>query len=122
MAVRVDGDSYGSEAAPSENLNDQSPERVPDQRWLALEPGENSPHNDRRPVPLTYGRRPPGARSSLKSAWPVLGNPLNYGRAIPLTSEQFRYGFANPVSDAETKQLCAQFAVPASGVQYTRRA
>ena len=54
--------------------------------------------------------------SSLKSAWPVLGNPLNYERAIPLTYEQFRYGFANAVSDAEAKQLYAQFAVPASGV------
>jgi pimeloyl-ACP methyl ester carboxylesterase len=54
--------------------------------------------------------------SSLKSAWPVLGNPFNYERAIPLTYEQFRYGFANAVSDAEAKQLYTQFAVPASGV------
>ena len=46
----------------------------------------------------------------------MLGNPLNYERAIPLTYEQFRYGFANAVSDAEAKQLYAQFAVPASGV------
>src|SRR6266550_2253340 len=54
--------------------------------------------------------------SSLKSAWPVLGNPFNYERAIPLTYEQFRYGFANAVSEDEAKQLYAQFAVPASGV------
>jgi len=29
--------------------------------------------------------------SALRSAAPVLGNPLNYGRAVPLTFEQFRY-------------------------------
>jgi non-heme chloroperoxidase len=32
--------------------------------------------------------------SSLKSAFPVLGNPANRNRAVPLTYEQFRYGFA----------------------------
>src|SRR3954449_6902834 len=31
--------------------------------------------------------------SSLKSASPVLGNPLNRHRAVPLTYDQFRYGF-----------------------------
>ena len=54
--------------------------------------------------------------SSLKSAWPVLGNPANRNRAIPLTFEQFRYGFANAVSEEEAKQLYERFAVPASGV------
>jgi pimeloyl-ACP methyl ester carboxylesterase len=54
--------------------------------------------------------------SSLKSAWPVLGNPANRNRAIPLTYEQFRYAFANAVSEEEAKQLYADFAVPASGV------
>src|SRR5277367_2452868 len=33
--------------------------------------------------------------SSLKSASPVLGNPANWNRAVPLTFEQFRFGFAN---------------------------
>ena len=37
--------------------------------------------------------------SSLKSAAPVLGNPANRNRAVPLTYEQFRYGFANAVSE-----------------------
>ena len=32
--------------------------------------------------------------SALKSASPVLGNPANRGRAVPLTFEQFRYAFA----------------------------
>jgi len=54
--------------------------------------------------------------SSLKSAWPVLGNPANRNRAVPLTYEQFRYGFANAVSEDEAKQLYERFAVPASGV------
>jgi pimeloyl-ACP methyl ester carboxylesterase len=54
--------------------------------------------------------------SSLKSAWPVLGNPANRNRAIPLTYEQFRYGFANAVSEEEAKALYERFAVPASGV------
>src|SRR5467141_281961 len=54
--------------------------------------------------------------SALKSASPVLGNPLNRGRAIPLTYEQFRYGFANAVSEEEAKDLYETYAVPASGV------
>jgi non-heme chloroperoxidase len=54
--------------------------------------------------------------SALKSAWPVLGNPANRNRAIPLTFEQFRFAFANAVSEGEAKQLYETFAVPASGV------
>jgi pimeloyl-ACP methyl ester carboxylesterase len=54
--------------------------------------------------------------SALKSAWPVLGNPANRNRAIPLTYEQFRFGFANAVSEEEAKELYESFAVPASGV------
>jgi pimeloyl-ACP methyl ester carboxylesterase len=53
--------------------------------------------------------------SALKSAWPVLGNPANRHRAIPLTFEQFRFGFANAVSEEEARELYNTFAVPASG-------
>ena len=53
--------------------------------------------------------------SALKSAAPVLGNPGNHGRAIPLTYEQFRFSFANAVSEDEAKELYNAFAVPASG-------
>jgi non-heme chloroperoxidase len=53
--------------------------------------------------------------SALKSAWPVLKNPANRSRAIPLTYEQFRFGFANAVSEDEAKELYTTFAVPASG-------
>jgi non-heme chloroperoxidase len=54
--------------------------------------------------------------SALKSASPVLGNPANRNRAVPLTYEQFRYAFANVVSENEAKELYEAFAVPASGV------
>jgi non-heme chloroperoxidase len=43
--------------------------------------------------------------SALKSAWPVLGNPANRSRAIPLTFDQFRFGFANAVSEHEAQGL-----------------
>jgi pimeloyl-ACP methyl ester carboxylesterase len=53
--------------------------------------------------------------SALKSASPVLGNPANRNRAVPLTYDQFRFAFANAVSEEEAKQLYESFAVPASG-------
>jgi pimeloyl-ACP methyl ester carboxylesterase len=53
--------------------------------------------------------------SALKSALPVLGNPANRNRAVPLTFEQFRYGFANVVGEDEAKKLYEAFAVPGSG-------
>jgi non-heme chloroperoxidase len=53
--------------------------------------------------------------STLKSSSPVLRNPANRNRAVPLTFEQFRYSFANAVSEEEAKQLYEDFAVPASG-------
>jgi non-heme chloroperoxidase len=53
--------------------------------------------------------------SALRSAAPVLHNPVNWNRAVPLTYDQFRYGFANAVSEDEAKQLYDQFAVPAPG-------
>jgi non-heme chloroperoxidase len=52
--------------------------------------------------------------SALKSAWPVLGNPANRNRAVPLTFDQFRYAFANAVDENEAHQLHETFAVPAS--------
>jgi non-heme chloroperoxidase len=54
--------------------------------------------------------------SALKSAWPVLGNPANRNRAVPLTFEQFRYAFANALSEHEANELYDLYAVPASGV------
>src|SRR5437762_384421 len=43
--------------------------------------------------------------SALRSASPVLGNPANRGRAVPLTYEQFQYGFANALDEEEAKSL-----------------
>lgn len=53
--------------------------------------------------------------SSLRAASAVLGNPANYHRAVPLTYDQFRYSFANAVSEEEAKELYEKFAVPAPG-------
>jgi non-heme chloroperoxidase len=54
--------------------------------------------------------------SALKSSSPVLGNPANRNRAVPLTYEQFRYAFANAVEEDEAKALYKEFAVPAAGL------
>jgi len=53
--------------------------------------------------------------SALKSASPVLRNPANHGRAVPLTYDQFRFAFANAVSEAEAHELYNTFSVPTSG-------
>ena len=53
--------------------------------------------------------------SALKSSFPVLGNPANRHRAVPLTYDQFRYAFANAVTEDEARQLYDTFAVPAAG-------
>ena len=41
--------------------------------------------------------------SALQVGIPVLGNPANRHRAVPLTYDQFRYAFANAVSEEEAK-------------------
>ena len=53
--------------------------------------------------------------SALRSSAPVLTNPLNRNRAVPLTYEQFRYAFANAVTADEAHELYDTFAVPAPG-------
>jgi non-heme chloroperoxidase len=53
--------------------------------------------------------------SALRAGSPVLHNPANRGRAVPLTYEQFRYSFANAVDEDEAKQLYETYAVPAPG-------
>ncbi|GAA4354322.1 alpha/beta hydrolase [Angustibacter luteus] len=53
--------------------------------------------------------------SALRASSPVLTNPANKHRAVPLTYEQFRYAFANAVSEDEAKELYDAFAVPAPG-------
>jgi non-heme chloroperoxidase len=53
--------------------------------------------------------------SALRSAMPVLSNPANRKRAVTLTFEQFRYGWANAVSESEAHQLYDEFHVAAPG-------
>jgi pimeloyl-ACP methyl ester carboxylesterase len=66
---------------------------------------DNAPFKGVLPLPI----------SALKSASPVLGNPLNHGRAIALTFDQFKYGWANNLDDTEARELYETFHVPASG-------
>jgi non-heme chloroperoxidase len=54
--------------------------------------------------------------SALRAASPALGHPANRHRAVPLSYDQFRYAFANAVSEDEAKELYATFAVPAAGL------
>ena len=70
---------------------------------VAIDPG---PFRGVLPLPV----------SALRSAGPVLRNPLNRGRAITLTFDQFKYGWANALSDEEAKQLYETYHVAAPGV------
>ncbi len=54
--------------------------------------------------------------SALKSSSAVLSNPANYNRSVPLTYEQFRYGFANDIDEDEAHHLFDTYAVAGSGV------
>ncbi len=51
--------------------------------------------------------------SALKASFPVLGNPFNLKKAISLTFEQFRYGFANAVPEEEARILFDRWTIPA---------
>lgn len=53
--------------------------------------------------------------AQLRSAFPVLVNPLNHGRATTLTQRQFRYGFGNALSKAESDSLWEQWSIPSPG-------
>ena len=53
--------------------------------------------------------------SALKASWPVLGNPANRTRAVPLSYAQFRFAFANAVGEMEAQALYRDYAVPAPG-------
>jgi pimeloyl-ACP methyl ester carboxylesterase len=70
---------------------------------VAIDPG---PFRGVLPLPI----------SALRSAMPVLKNPLNRGRAVILTLDQFKYGWANALSEEEAKQLYESYHVPAPGV------
>lgn len=53
--------------------------------------------------------------SALRSSLPVLGNPLNFKRAVSLTEHQFRFGFTNAISEQEARDLYEKYAMPGPG-------
>jgi pimeloyl-ACP methyl ester carboxylesterase len=53
--------------------------------------------------------------AQLRSAFPVLGNPLNRGRAKGLNETQWRYGFGNALTVEESDALWAQWSIPSPG-------
>jgi pimeloyl-ACP methyl ester carboxylesterase len=54
--------------------------------------------------------------AALKSASAVLTNPANRHRAVALTFDQFRYGFANALSEEEAKEVYETYHVAGSGI------
>ena len=70
---------------------------------VAIDPG---PFRGVLPVPI----------SSIRSSLPVLSNPLNKNRAVMLTLEQFKYGWANALSEEEAKELYDRYHVLAPGL------
>jgi pimeloyl-ACP methyl ester carboxylesterase len=54
--------------------------------------------------------------SALRAVGPFLVNPLTRGRAITLTFDQFKYGWANALDEQEAKELYDAFHVAGSGI------
>src|SRR4051812_23713187 len=65
------------------------------------------------PAPVKGVLRLPPA--TLRSAFPVLGNPANRKRTVGLTPKQFHYGFTNTMSGEEAKAAYDRYQVPGSG-------
>ena len=53
--------------------------------------------------------------SQIKAAFPVLRNPANLHRAVPITEHEFHYAFTNNLSLEESKKVYDRYAVPVSG-------
>jgi pimeloyl-ACP methyl ester carboxylesterase len=53
--------------------------------------------------------------SAFRVASIALRNPANRKRAVALTAKQFRYGFGNAVSEAESNALYERWAIPSPG-------
>jgi pimeloyl-ACP methyl ester carboxylesterase len=70
---------------------------------VAIDPG---PFRGVLPLPL----------STLRASLPVLKNPLNHGRAVTLTFDEFKYGWANALGEDEAKRLYERYHVAAPGV------
>lgn len=53
--------------------------------------------------------------SEIKATFPVLHNPANKSRAVPITEKQFHYAFTNNLTEEESKAVYDRYAVPVSG-------
>ncbi|VWC57175.1 alpha/beta hydrolase [Burkholderia lata] len=53
--------------------------------------------------------------SEIKATFPVLRNPANLHRAVPITEKEFHYAFTNNLSLEESKRVYDRYAVPVSG-------
>jgi len=53
--------------------------------------------------------------SAVRSARPVVMNPLNYWRSVMLTFEQFKHAFANTMTDAEARRVYHTQVIPGPG-------
>jgi pimeloyl-ACP methyl ester carboxylesterase len=53
--------------------------------------------------------------STLRSSFPVLKNPANRHRSVPLTAEEFHYAFTNTLSEEESLKVYERYAVPGPG-------
>jgi len=55
-------------------------------------------------------------RPRCSRGWPFPVNALTCGRAITLTFDQFKYGWANALDEKEAKELYDTFHVAGSGI------
>ena len=60
--------------------------------------------------------------SALRSVMPVLKNPLNRGRAVTLSLDEFEYGWTNALGEDEAKRLYETYHVAAPGVALMQQA
>ena len=54
----------------------------------------------------------PRHRAQQRAGLPALGNPTNLHKSVMLTEKEFRFGFGNAVTEEESNQLYAAWAVP----------
>ncbi|MEU1598513.1 alpha/beta hydrolase [Streptomyces sp. NPDC005708] len=66
------------------------------------------------PAPV-QGIELPSPFARLCSKYPALGNPENIARPLSLNFEQFRYAFANTVTEEESAVLFERSAIPSPG-------
>jgi pimeloyl-ACP methyl ester carboxylesterase len=52
--------------------------------------------------------------STIKATAPVLRNPLNRGKAVPLDAQQFHYAFTNTLTEDDSRAIYERYAVPAA--------